>query len=140
MIPTYNDDSFVEYEFSEQPGKTYKMNVYLDNGLDGQIAGYVDGRKAVEQAIYKILNTERGEWEMYGEDYGVEIQHLFGKDMGFVIPELDRCVTEALKQDDRITSVKDFEFEIVSRGVLAMSFTAVTPYGDINITQKVQVA
>ncbi len=38
----------------EQPGLTYRMD------LDGDgVRGYVDGREAVKQAVFRILQTER---------------------------------------------------------------------------------
>ena len=64
----------------------------------------------MRQAVYKILNTEYKKHYIYGA-YGTEHFTLFGKPKPFVIPELERMITEALLRDSRITGVDGFEFE-----------------------------
>lgn len=71
----------------------------------------IDGKEAVRQAIYLILNTERYAWLIHSWNYGVELHSLIGQDPDFCIPEIERCVREALLQDDRITAVDDFSLK-----------------------------
>lgn len=54
MIPSTTAFLEQDFEITEQPTHTYKMN--LESNL---IRGYTDGQEAMKQAIYKILNTER---------------------------------------------------------------------------------
>lgn len=42
------------YEVEEEASKTWKLNLDC-----GQVRGIVDGKEAVRQAVYCILNTER---------------------------------------------------------------------------------
>ena len=42
------DESVVEATESTNPNLTYKMNVDNDDGIDGSISGFVDGRDAYE--------------------------------------------------------------------------------------------
>lgn len=42
----------------------------------------------------------------------MELQDLIGKPMDYVMVEVERRITEALTQDDRIDSVDNFEFEV----------------------------
>lgn len=140
LLPAISEEVVEEFEYTEQPGLTYNMRVDREDGMDGQFIGYTDGRAAVEQAIYKILNTERGEYpELYGDQYGVEIDDLFGMPVPYVIPELDRRVKDALLQDDRISAVGNFTFEIPKKGIIHMTFTVTSIYGEIVINQDINM-
>lgn len=129
-----------EFAYVQEPGHTYRMKVDQEDGTAGQIIGYIDGRAAVEQAVYKVLNTERGENEIYRDQYGVEIDDLFGMPIPYVVPEVDRRIKEALLMDDRITAVGNFEFDLPRRGVLHVSFLVTSIFGDITINQDIEVA
>lgn len=140
LLPVIDEEVVDEFAYSEEPGHTYRMKVDQEDGTAGQIIGYVDGRDAVEQAVYKILNTERGEDEIYRGQYGVELDDLLGMPMPYVIPEVDRRIKEALLMDDRIEAVRNFSFDIPRRGVLHVSFLVTSIYGDIEINQDIEVA
>lgn len=140
LLPAVSEEVVDEFAYSEEPGLTYKMRVDQEDGTAGQIIGYTDGRDAVEQAVYKILNTERGEFEIYGDEYGVEIDDLFGMPMAYVVPEVDRRIKDALLQDDRIESVGNFKFDLPRKGVLHVSFTVTSIYGDIQAETEMEVA
>lgn len=139
LLPAISEEVVDEFAYTEEPGLTYRMRVDQENGTAGQIIGYIDGRAAVEQAVYKILNTERGENEIYRGQYGVEIDDLFGLPMPYVIPEVDRRITEALLMDDRIEAVGNFSFDIPRRGVLRVSFLVTSIYGNIEINQDIKM-
>ena len=98
----------------------------LDKNL---FVGKVDDVQAVEQAIYKILNTERYEHEIYSWDYGVELADLYGQSMPYVMSEAKRRIEDALMADDRIEAVTDFEVKR-SKRTLHIKFTVVTTQGD----------
>lgn len=140
LLPAISEEVVDEFAYAQEPGHTYRMKVDQEDGTAGQIVGYVDGRDAVEQAVYKILNTERGENEIYRGQYGVEIDDLFGKPIPYVVPELDRRIKEALLTDDRITGAVAFSFDLPRRGVLHVSFIVTSIYGDITINQDIEVA
>jgi hypothetical protein len=117
-----------------QPSKSYQMQID-----DERIRGTVDDLAAVEQACYKILNTERYKYVIYSWNYGVELQDLFGKPLPYVFAELPRRITEALMQDDRVEEVADFELSNNGGDVLA-KFTVMTQAGVIKMAKEVQVA
>ena len=80
MLPDRDNDISTEYEFVESSTKTYAMQ------LDGdRIRGKIDDRKAIEQAIYKILLTERYQYLIYSWNYGIELKDLFGKPIHIVV-------------------------------------------------------
>lgn len=105
----------------------------LESGL---VRGYIDDQEAMKQAIYKILNTERYQYVMYSQNYGVELLDLYGEPVSYVCPELERRITEALIWDERIESVDNFEFNISKKGEVLITFTAHTIFGDV-VAEKV---
>lgn len=119
-----------------QPNNTYKMLVD-DDKVSGDVA---DGIEAVQQAAYKILNTERYKHVIYSWNYGVELQKLFGKPMPWVLSEIPRRIREALVQDDRITDVTDFSLTYDKRGNVLARFVIKSIYGDISAEKGVNVA
>lgn len=131
MIPSTNNILSYDLEMETEPSVTYKMNIKQDI-----INGTVDELEAMKQVIYKILNTERYQYIIYSWNYGIELMDLFGMPVIYVIPELERRITEALIQDERIESVDDFEFDSSEKRTVKASFTVHTIFGDVQ-TEKV---
>ena len=109
---------------------------YIDGVDEG--AGLIDDLKAMEQAVFCILNTERYEYLIYSWDYGSELEDIVGMDADIVQSEIERRITEALLEDSRIMSVDDFEFEKNKKEVLC-TFRVSTIYGDLEMEQEVVV-
>ena len=107
----------------------------LDYEDDNQIKGYCDERRAVEQAIFKILNTERYEYLIYSWNYGIELADLYGQPIPYVYAEIQRRIEEALLADDRISKVNNFVFSHTGGDVL-VTFDAITEYGVITGISK----
>jgi len=116
-----------------QPNKSYKMLVD-----DEKVLGTVDDLVAIEQACYKILNTERYQYVIYSWNYGVELQDLFGKPIPYVFSELPRRIREALTQDDRVSDVTDFDLSH-SKGDVLAKFKVVTASGVIEMQKGVRI-
>lgn len=91
----------------------------------------------MEQAVFLILNVERYEWLIYSWNYGFEKKSLIGKPVDFCIPEIERRVKEALLQDDRITAVENFQFEVNKKKVLT-TFTVISIFGPIFTEMEVE--
>jgi hypothetical protein len=133
MTPQTGDNLRQDFVIGTLPSRTFKLD------YDRQtVKGTIDQVQAVEQSIYLILNTERYEWLIYSWNYGVELRSLMGKDVEFCIPEIERRVREALLQDDRITAVQDFQFEVNKKKVLA-SFSVVSTVGTIQTELEVEI-
>ena len=62
-------------------------------------------------------------------EYGVELADLFGKPLSYALPEVERRITEALLQDDRITAVHDFTFTKGRGGRVTAAFTVESVFG-----------
>ena len=126
MIPSMNNLLTTEITVEAQSSKNYKM--HLNEKI---INGIVDELEAMHQVIYKILNTERYQYIIYSWDYGIETLDLYGEPISYVCPEIERRITEALVQDDRIESVDNFEFDYTEKGKLHVTFIVHTIYGDL---------
>jgi len=133
MIPQ-NGALTEDFEVEEEPSLTYRMRLQQDI-----ILGKTEGIDAMEQVIYKILNTERYEYIMYSWDYGIETLDLYGEPVSYVCPEIKRRITEALTQDDRILSVDAFSFDTKTKGQVVTNFTVTTIYGDVETSLEVAI-
>ena len=135
MIPKIKTSADITVK--ELPTKTHRMELYEGN----YILGFADSLKAMEQAIYKIIRTERYKYIIYSWIYGIELEDLFGMPVEYCVVELERRISEALLQDNRITAVNGFEFDTESeRGtVLIKKFVAETVFGEIQINDGLSV-
>lgn len=132
MIPTIDKLLSKPLKFKIRPSKNYKMNFEREN-----INGFRDNADAMQQVIYKILNTERYQYLIYSWNYGIELKDLFGRQVNYVCPELERRIIDALIQDDRIEYVDSFSFDIETRHIVAVTFVAHTIFGDVKIEKVV---
>lgn len=131
MLPL-NDKDILQIDESTEPSNTFFIDF-----KKGRISGFVDEREAVKQAIMLILNTERYKFLIYSWNYGVELEELIGTHPDIVEDEAERLISEALLQDDRITTVYDFEFS-KNRDTLLVNFKVDSIYGDIDIETEVR--
>lgn len=134
VLPTTGDDlDLIAFKFNVQPGLTHKLDIDRS-----RVRGMTDGRNAVLQAVYLILNVERYAYPIYSRNYGSELSDLIGKPKDYAMSEIKRRITEALMQDDRIISLSDWEFE-TGRKSVRVSFVVHTIYGDVEATKEVDV-
>lgn len=116
-------------ETAQLPTRTYFLDLER-----GRCAGMVDGLKAMEQAVFKLLKTIRFAHMIYSEDYGFE--NMIGYERLFVRGELPRRIKEALLQDERITAVENFRLEFEKDNAY-VSFSCPTLYGDVVVLREV---
>lgn len=123
-----------DLEVVMMPSKQHRMD--LDRNI---IQGVCDGLEAVKQTVFKILNTERYAYLIYSWNYGIELKDLFGTSPTYACPEIERRVKEALAQDDRIQTVDNFEFDTSKKGVVSVTFTVHTLFGDLDEGMAVNI-
>ncbi|EIS9210340.1 TPA: DUF2634 domain-containing protein [Clostridioides difficile] len=139
MLPSDNldydieDVSIINFDVRQEPSKTFKLHIEKN-----RVDGICDDVEALKQTIFLILNTERYEHLIYSRNYGVELNDLIGEPISYVIPELERRITEALIQDDRVENVDNFEFQNI-KGKLQCRFSVHTKYGNIKAEKVVSV-
>lgn len=127
MIPTANID-IKTLELKPYPSLTYSMS-----------SGLIDRVEALRESIYRILNTERYDYVIYSWDYGIELKDLIGEDAEYIKIVLPVRIEEALKQDDRILGVEDFEFKQINNKSLLVSFVVNSVFGDVEINKEVNI-
>ena len=134
MIPSLNNILTTELTVEEQASKTYKMHIEKE-----YVGGTCDELEAIKQAVFKVLNTERYLYMMYSWNYGIETTDLIGQRMGYVLPEIQRRITEALSVDDRITAVDSFEFDTSKKHEVVCTFVVHTAYGSFESGRVVEI-
>lgn len=135
MIPQnkYELENDEALEIEEIPTPTPRIIIDKD-----RIMGVCDGLEAIKQAVYLILNTERYDYVIYSDNYGVELNDLIGEPIPYVLPELKRRIEEALTQDDRITSVDAFDF-VINKDKVHCTFTVHSIFGNFENESVVSV-
>lgn len=137
MIPTemnVADEPQSTFEIVRQPSLTWRIDF-----TKNRIVGLCDELKAYEQAVYLALNVERYKYLILSWYYGSEISGLIGKPLPYVVPELQRVITEAVVQDDRTLSVDSFEFDTSQRGIVSVTFVAQSIYGEVTIQKDLEI-
>lgn len=114
-----------ELEYIEQP-----TNTFIIDWTSNQIMGMDAGIKAMRQAVEIILQNERFRWQIYSQNFGVELADLPGEDYEFITSEIPRRIEEAFSVDKRILSVENFVFSRDGDSVTA-SFDVNTVYGTV---------
>lgn len=131
MIPESLLDDALTVSDDIETSQTYKITTE-------NIRGYTAEIEALQQAIYKVLNTEKYEYPIYSFSYGIDTESLIGKDMAYVRTELKRRIKDCLLQDERIQTVDNFQFS--SEGdVLTCAFNVTSIYGELAVTREVNI-
>lgn len=112
-----------EIEYVSRPSKTWQINRQTM-----RVQSVVDNLQSIKQAVDIILNTDRFKWQIYSSNMGTELKELIGEDSAYIESELPRMVEEALKTDDRVTEVGDFNFTFNNDSV-TVTFTVQTVFG-----------
>lgn len=121
-----------EYANTNKTSDTYKMDM---EAL--VIKGLLNNKDAIAQAVYKILMTEKDTYIIYDKDYGIKLNDLFGKDTTYIISILKLRIEDALKNDDRIKSIKNFS-ATANKHSISVEFTVESVFGDIDIEKVIE--
>lgn len=121
-----DDGQEFDFELETEPSFTYAMKIPDDETTESRFVGKVDDIEAMKQAITKILNTERYEYEIYPWDYGIETIDLYGMDIPYVMSEIKVRITDAITADDRFESVDNFVVKQVDKHTIHCTFTVTT--------------
>lgn len=127
-----------DYENELMSSKTYRLDLNTK-----RITGFIDGIEAIRQAVYKILATGRASFSIYGTEdginYGTELERFIGKSYSFIKSDIERTLTDALLQDERIIEVKDFTIDEPKGDTLSFSFAVSTIFGDLNFSEEARI-
>lgn len=125
MVPQI--DNLVDFD-EEQitiPSKTYKLGINEDNGND-RIIGFVDDKEAIRQAVYHILSIERYTYDIYDDDYGVELEQYIGQDFDYISATIQETLNDALTQDERILDIVVNDIQKLTIDSILIKFTVIT--------------
>lgn len=122
------EDRYVEVKQVPLPARTY----FLDFDTGQVTEKTIDGKEAVTQFIRKVILTARYRYLIYNGQYGCEIESLLGQDISpqLLHSEIKRVITEALREDDRIQAVEQFQI-VRESDKLFVTFTVITAEGAI---------
>lgn len=97
----------------------------------------VEGKEAVKIWLWKIFHTPRYRYLIYSWDYGNELEELIGKNysQSALEAEAKRLIEEAIfpTLEGYVTEIKNVS-TMIQNGVVKIDFTAVTPYGEVNMS------
>ncbi len=135
MIPFGFEDFDSKFAVLPDVSFTYEIKKERD-----KIKDYIDGLKAVCQTIYKILMTEKNNYEIYDDDFGIELSDLIGENIYYVQSELPVRIENALISDSRILRVYDFSFyRLKEKSALLTKFYVYTVFGETEYSLEVSV-
>lgn len=100
----------------------------------------VEEKEAVKVWLWKLLKTRRYKEIIFSWDYGNESQDLIGRGYTkqLIDSEVERYVREAVEYNlaEYVTEIKDFLVDFKSsENLLSVSFTAITPYGEVEYSE-----
>lgn len=116
------------------PSLTYRY-IFETN----EISGNIDDEEAVNQAISKILLTDRFSYVIYDGNYGQDFKLLIGRPYEYVITDFPRMVKEALLVDERILEVSNFRFSKIAVDSVQAIFDVRTIYSETTHSQVVGI-
>ena len=134
MIPSYNDVYREDEVYARMPSFGFRYNTtqgLLHNDEVSHIAGVVDERESVSQAVFFICNTERYAYSIFNNDEGIELEQFFGEPFSYFEAKAEYVFRDALLQDDRITDITIIEITQPRIDVGAIRFIVHSVYGDI---------
>ena len=122
------DEEIVDLQL--ESSKTYRV-------LNGRVVGWIDNKQALRQAIEKLLHTERYMYEIYTDEYGIELQALIGESFDLVEAEIGRIIKEALLADDRVVSVENIQSTKLDSTSLLITFSVESIFGTLAFEEVV---
>ena len=73
-----------------QEARTWALSEFAPDGGECFVQGRCDGLEALRQAVFLLLQTERGRWPIFSAGFGVDLLGLVGQPAAYVIPEAER--------------------------------------------------
>lgn len=109
-----------DMEISERDASTFNGTTFLYDFKKGDYVYrngapiIVEGQKALEIWIEKVIRTERFKFKIYESvEYGVTIEDLIGSNLpySFLDSEMKRELTESILRNPFIENLKEWKFE-----------------------------
>ncbi|MGG2053110.1 DUF2634 domain-containing protein [Lysinibacillus pakistanensis] len=130
-----------DMEISERDARTFNGTTFLYDFKKGDYVYrngapiIVQGQKALEIWIEKVIRTERFKFKIYDNvEYGVTIEDLIGSNLpySFLDSEMKRELTESILKNPFIENLSEWKFE--REGSLwTITFTVESVYGSFEM-------
>lgn len=127
MIPNLNNTTTTATRRGTWPSKTWVID-----RARGRLVQQCDGFESIYQAVQKILQTERYMEPIYSTFYGIELRGMIGKPTSYIRAAIPQAIKEALKQDDRISSVSVEQLTVDGDSV-SVTVNVVTNLGSLSV-------
>ncbi len=126
----FESEEEIESEDTLQIPKEYEID-FKTGRFTGRI---LEGVEAIRAWVYLALKTSRYQNVIHSWDYGSELQDLIGQSYteDYLEIEAKRMVEECILINENITEITEFSIS-VENDKLAISFTAITPFGEVDI-------
>lgn len=126
MIPQVSGTTIDQVEVVQYPSYTYRV-------IDNQIVGNIDGTDAIRQSIWHTWNTERYDYPIYSGNKGIELRKYKGKPFSYLESTIQKTLSDALLQDDRITSVSVTSVEKLGKDGAIVRFDVASDKGTFSM-------
>lgn len=113
-----------DVEFEELSTNTFLVE-------EEQVAGMNEGLEAMRQAVEIMLTTERYDYQIYTENFGVELEQLVGQDPDYIQATFPELIRDAFSIDNRILREENYVFK-TSGDTMTITFDVVTVFGTFN--------
>jgi hypothetical protein len=110
-----------DVEFEELPTNTFLVE-------KEQVAGMNEGIEAMRQAVEIMLTTERYDYQIYSENFGVELEDLVGEDPDYIRATFPDLIRDAFSIDERILREENYNFTVTG-DTMTITFDVVTVFG-----------
>lgn len=109
-----------DMEITERDARTFNGTTFLFDFKKGDLVYrngapiIVEGQKALEIWIEKVIRTERFKFKIYDDvEYGVTIEDLIGSNLpyAFLDSEMKRELTESILKNPFIENLSEWKFE-----------------------------
>ena len=137
LIPQIENPIDYTTDIDTIPSKTYKLIVKEDK--NDRIIGYIDNLEAVKQAIYHILSVERYSYDIYSDNYGIELEQYTGRGIDYLKASIENTLQEALLIDLRIINVTVTDIITLQKDSVQVKFNVTSIYGDLQMEVNVNV-
>ena len=123
------DIELEDIEDEELPTNTFLVS-------EEQIAGMDDNIEAMRQAVEIILTTKRFDYQIYTENFGIELDDLVGEDPDYIQNEFPQRIRDAFSVDERILREENYQFN-TEGDTMTITFDVVTVFGTFE--EEVQI-
>ena len=137
LIPQIENPIDYTADIDTIPSKTYKLIVKEDK--NDRIIGYIDNLEAVKQAIYHILSVERYSYDIYSDNYGIELEQYTSRGIDYLKATIENTLQEALLIDLRIINVTVTDIITLQKDSVQVKFNVTSIYGDLQMEVNVNV-